>query len=187
MVKYMEEFIEIPGKVSADIEDRRIAIKGPKGEITKDFDDPRFNRIIKIEKVGEKIVLRTEDDHRKIKAMVGTIAAHINNMITGVTKGYSYTMKIVTTHFPITVTASGSDIQIKNFFGEKSSRHAKIVGQANVKIDKEQIEVLGIDIESVGQTAANIERACKVRGRDRRIFQDGIYIYSKALQTGEAI
>ena len=46
--------------------------------------------------------------------------------------------------------------------------------------NKVDVIVTGADIEKVGQTAANIERACRIRKRDRRVFQDGIYIVAKA-------
>ncbi|MEC7431143.1 MAG: 50S ribosomal protein L6, partial [Candidatus Thermoplasmatota archaeon] len=45
--------------------------------------------------------------------------------------------------------------------------------------NKTDVTVSGSDREKVGQTAANIERACKIKKRDRRVFQDGIYIVSK--------
>ncbi len=183
----MEEFVTIPEGVSVDIEEKKVVIRGPKGQLERDFDDPRFNHIIEMEKKDSKIIVKASEDKRLIKSLIGTMCAHMRNMMNGVTKGYSYTLKIVTTHFPITVSQAGNDIQIKNFFGEKSMRVAKLVGQTHVRIDKDSIELTGIDIESVSQTAANIELACKLRRRDRRIFQDGIYIYTKALQTGEAI
>ena len=47
------------------------------------------------------------------------------------------------------------------------------------EIDRDKIVVSGIDKEAVGQTAANIERCTTVKGRDRRVFQDGIYLLSK--------
>ena len=45
--------------------------------------------------------------------------------------------------------------------------------------EQDDVTVTGSDREKVGQTAANIERACKIKKRDRRVFQDGIYIVSK--------
>ena len=54
---------------------------------------------------------------------------------------------------------------------------------SDVKVEvKNKVDVIvtGADIEKVGQTAANIERACRIRKRDRRVFQDGIYIVAKA-------
>jgi large subunit ribosomal protein L6 len=48
-----------------------------------------------------------------------------------------------------------------------------------VEIKSENITVTGIDREKVGQTVANIERATKIRKRDIRVFQDGVYRTSK--------
>lgn len=183
----MEKKVNVPDNVNVHLEGLKISVKGSLGEITKDFDDPRFNKLVKIEKKDSEIRLVSLGDNKKINAVVGTIAAHIKNMILGTSIGFKYEMRILYTHFPITVSSSGSEIQIKNFFGEKGSRVAKIVGRTEIKIDKENIMLVGIDVEEVGQTAANIERACKLTGRDRRIFQDGIFITGRYLNTGEAI
>ena len=126
-----------------------------------------------------KLVVSTTSDKRKAIAMTGTVAAHLKNMVLGATDGYSYELKIVYTHFPITVTAKDGKIEVKNFLGEKGIRRVDIFGNVDVQIDKEMIKVVGANVEEVGQTSANIERSCKLKGRDRRIFQDGIYIIHK--------
>ena len=173
-----EKKLKVIDKVDVKIEHRNVIVKGPLGELRKSFDDPRFLDIeMKVED-GNFAVL-CHDDSRKINAMVGTIAAHAKNMMKGVTEGYVYELRIVFKHFPINVSAKGDEIQIKNFLGEKSVRTAQIIGKTDVKIDKESVIVKGINKEEVGQTAANIELACKLRNRDRRIFQDGIFIFNK--------
>ena len=72
---------------------------------------------------------------------------------------------------------------VTNLFGEKVPRVAKLPwspAEVEVKVmNKTDVIVKGIDKEKVGQTAANIERSCRIRNRDRRVFQDGIYITSK--------
>ncbi len=78
-------------------------------------------------------------------------------------------------------------IEVKNFLGEKGTRKTKVVGNCKVYIDKDVIKVEGVDVEEIGQTAANIERACKLKGRDRRIFQDGIFLSARKLQSGKEI
>ena len=177
----------MPPGVNADIMEKQVTINGPKGSLSMDFDDPRFNSLIDMTSGDGKIALKSTDDHRKISALCGAISAHINNMIKGVKSGYKYEMKIIFTHFPITITSSDDEIHIKNFLGEKGARIAKIVKGAEVHVDKEHIEIKGIDIEAVGQTAANIELACKIKKRDRRIFQDGIYLSGRFYGTGEKI
>lgn len=166
---------------------KKITIRGQKGEISRDFDDPRFNKSVEIKKEGNGIIVKSSAKNRKIKAFTGSISAHINNMITGVTAGFRYTMKIHHVHFPMNIAEKDGAVQIKNFLGEKGTRTAKIVGNNEVKIDKDEIIISGINIEDVGQTAANIERACKLSRNDRRIFIDGIYLSGKYLQTGEKL
>lgn len=171
--------IEIPQGIDISIDDKIIIVKGQKGHITRDFSDCRFKSVV-IEKNGNKIEVKAGNSAgRKHTAFIGSIAAHIKNMIKGVSKDYVYTMKIFYTHFPISVAVKDREVQIKNFLGEKGARIAKISGDAQVKIDKEIVTVSGINKEEVGQTAANIEKACKIKGRDRRVFQDGIYLHSK--------
>jgi len=111
--------------------------------------------------------------------MVGTLAAHISNMIVGVTKGYEYKMKVVYSHFPIQLKSASDELVINNFLGERKSRSAKVLDGAKIEIGKDEVMVKGIDKERVGQTMANIEQATRVRGFDIRVFQDGIYLVEK--------
>jgi large subunit ribosomal protein L6 len=100
-------------------------------------------------------------------------------MTVGVTTGFEYKMKIVYAHFPIKASPKGNTFVIENFLGEKSPRKAKILGTTKVTVKGDQVVLNGQDVELVGQTAANIERATKIKGFDPRIFQDGIYIVEK--------
>jgi len=177
-VVHVEEEVEIPQGVDVKIEGLKVTVKGPKGEITKDFSHARG---VIIRKEDNKVIVETYFADRKKKALVPTIAAHIENMITGVTKGYKYKLKIVYSHFPISVKVSGDKVVIENFLGEKAPRIAKIVKGARVRVEKDDVIVEGIDIEVVGQTAANIERATRIKGYDRRVFLDGIYIYERGV------
>ena len=100
-------------------------------------------------------------------------------MINGVTSGYTYKMKIVYSHFPITVKVEGNKVIIENFIGERSKRYAKIMPGANVEIKGDDVIITGIDKESGSQTAANIQQATKIKDKDPRVFMDGIYVYQK--------
>jgi len=178
----LRESIEIPSNVEVVVDNRKVTVKGPKGEVSRDFSHARE---IKISVEDNKVVLTTFFADRKTKAKFYAVAAHIRNMILGVTKGFRYWLKIVYAHYPISVKVEGDKVIIENFIGEKAPRIAKIVGKAKVKVMKTDVVVEGIDIEEVGQTAANIETATKIRGVDRRVFVDGIYIYKKEFMDGE--
>ena len=174
---HVQEVVEIPENVEVSVDGLKVTVKGPKGELIRDFSHAR-NVIIRVE--DNKVIVETFFANRRRKALVGTIASHIENMIRGVTKGYRYKLKIIYSHFPVTVQVDEKNrvVRIKNFLGEKADRIAKIVGDdVKVTVKGDDIIVEGIDIEHVGQTAANIELATKVKDKDRRVFVDGIYIY----------
>jgi large subunit ribosomal protein L6 len=170
----LREEIPIPEDLEVTI-NKEVTVKGPKGELKRKFKQGKVN--IRLE--DDKVVLETRFPKKKDKAMLGTIRSHINNMVLGLTEGFTYRMKIVYAHFPMTVKATQKKVTIENFLGERYPRTAKIVGDAEVKIQGDEVIVTGIHKEEVGQTMANIEQATKIRGRDPRVFQDGIYLVAK--------
>ncbi|MFH0936330.1 MAG: 50S ribosomal protein L6 [Candidatus Woesearchaeota archaeon] len=78
------------------------------------------------------------------------------------------------------VSIKENNIIINNFLGEKIPRKAKILPNVKVDIQGDIIVLESNNKESAGQTAANIEQATRITNRDRRIFQDGIFITEKA-------
>ena len=170
----IREEIEIPEGVEVIIDDE-ISVKGPNGETSRKFTYPN----VTIKKEDNLIVLETAFPKKKDKSMIGTTRAHLNNMITGVTDGFTYHMKIVYAHFPMTVKAQGDTVTIDNFIGERHPRSSKIVGNAKVQVKGDEVIITGVNKEDVGQTMANLEQATKIRGKDPRVFQDGIYLVSK--------
>jgi large subunit ribosomal protein L9e len=70
---------------------------------------------------GRKLKVEAWFGTRKTMAAIRTAISHINNLITGVTKGYRYKMRFVYAHFPInaSITAENDNIEIRNFLGEK--------------------------------------------------------------------
>ena len=87
---------------------------------------------------------------------------------------------MVYAHFPISVKTKGKEIHVENYFGERAARVSHIVGDATqVKVVGEDVIVQGPSLEDVSQTAANIEFSTKLKGKDQRVFLDGLYVYSK--------
>jgi large subunit ribosomal protein L6 len=171
----VEKTVEIPEGVDVKIDGRVITISGEKGTLTKDFS----HAPISIQKEENLIKIRTEWPRKKEAAIVGTVSSHIQNMIIGVTKGFTYKLKIVFSHFPISVKVEDKKVLIENFTGERSARIAKILGDAKVAVKSEDVIVQGINLEEVSQTAANIEQATRVKVKDPRVFLDGIYVYER--------
>lgn len=172
---YVRE-LTIPDDVTISVDGMRVEVSGPKGKVERSF---KTIRGIKIEKIGNKVRVSSEKERRKMKALVGTILAHIRNAIKGVKEGYTYKLRVVYSHFPITVKVEGDKVVIQNFLGETTPRVAKIVGGAKVEVKKREVIVSGIDKDEVAQTAGNIEQACRIVGKDRRRFMDGIYVVEK--------
>ena len=172
--------ITIPDGVNVSIDGTVFTVSKEGNSLSRDF---RHNRIT-VREGSDGIEVHCDLPRRKEKALCGTWAAHIRNMINGVDVGFVYRLKAVYSHFPMTIKVEGNKMTITNLFGEKVPRVAPLPwSPSEVKVEvqnKVDVIVSGADIEKVGQTAANIERSCRIRKRDRRVFQDGIYITSKA-------
>ncbi|MEE9593968.1 MAG: 50S ribosomal protein L6 [Candidatus Hydrothermarchaeales archaeon] len=171
----IEERIDIPSEVELTLEGDTITAKGEKGEITRSFSYPGLG----IRKEDSQILIEMDHPNKRQAALVGTIAAHIRNMIKGVSEGFVYKLKMVYSHFPMTTKVQENSINVENFLGEKIPRKTRIVGDTSVNVKGAEIDVSGCNIEDVGQTAANIEQLTKVKRRDPRVFQDGIYLIER--------
>ena len=169
--------IDIPAGVEVSLDDF-VNVTGPKGEVKRKLKMPG----ILLEKKDGKIVVSSKKSAKKEKKLVGTIKSHIKNMIDGVREPFLYNMQICSVHFPMSVIVEKKNnlLKIKNFFGETKERTAKLLEGVDVKIEGDILTVESCDIEKAGQTAANIEASTRVKKKDRRIFQDGIFIISKA-------
>lgn len=174
-----EEVVDIPSGVEIGIVGDDVVVAGKGVTLRRKLSHPRVQIVVE----GRQAKVRSEFPRRSEGALVGTFAAHLRNMIVGVTDGFTYEMKIVYSHFPVKAGVKGSEFVIENFLGEKFPRKTRIVGGTKVEVKGDQVVLTGPDVEAVGQTAANIEQATRIRGFDPRIFQDGIYITKKA---GEA-
>jgi large subunit ribosomal protein L6 len=172
----IKEEVSMPEGVEVVKEGHLIKVRGPKGEVSKKLAGPGIE--IKVEK--NSVLIISKKATKREKNIIYSIRSHIKNMITGVTEGYVYKLRTCPGHFPMNVSMEKEYFTIKNLFGEKTPRKIKVNPEVKIKIDGKDIYVEGIDKEQTSQTAANIEKLTRVNQRDRRIFQDGIYIVSKA-------
>lgn len=170
------EKIEVPSNVEVEVEGMRVSVRGPLGALERDFSHVD----VALRRESGRVVVEASWPDKKRAALVGTIAAHVKNMITGVTKGFTYKLKIIYAHFPMMVKAQKGRLVIENFGGERRPRVAKLRGDVRVDVGEDDIIVRGIDIQDVSQSAANIQQATKIRRKDPRVFLDGIYVYEKA-------
>ncbi|HJJ42588.1 MAG TPA: 50S ribosomal protein L6 [Methanocorpusculum sp.] len=172
----MTELIyEIPAGITVIKNGDLVTVKGSKGELTKKM----YHPAISVDVDENKVSIKSDSSRRSVYALQGTYKALLSVMANGVSNGYEYHMKIVFNHFPIQVKVQNDKVEIGNFLGEKQARYAKIVEGVKVKLQGDELILTGISRENIGNTAANIEQACKVRHRDPRVFQDGIYITSR--------
>ncbi len=176
----LEETIEIPEGVEVKLENGIFEITGKKGSSKKKMTNPKINTEIK----DKKITIGSKKATKREKKLIKSFKAHLVNMLRGVKEGYTYKLKICSSHFPMNVSVENNEFIIKNFIGEKTPRKMKLKEGVNVKVDGTEVIVESPDKELTGQTAADIENLTKRPGFDTRIFQDGIFIIDK---TGKMI
>jgi large subunit ribosomal protein L6 len=171
----LTEKIEIPEGVSCVYEDGMLKCR--KG----DLENSRKMNLLQTEiRVGNnEIVLHCERGSKNQHKILRSAVAHIKNLFSGLNEKFVYKLETCNVHFPMSLKLEKNELIVNNFLGEKVPRKAKILPGVEVELKGAKITVTSNDRESAGQTAANFEKATKLRGRDKRIFQDGIFIVEK--------
>ena len=171
--------VELPENVNASVQGNVLIVKGSKGELKRVVDNPRI--VMKVE--GKIVFLSLKlglKQSQRDKMHINSYQSHIKNMIDGVVHGYTAKVKVCSGHFPMTVSKDSSNkFAVKNFLGEKVPRTVNIKQGVKVEVQGDIITITGLDKEAVGQTAASLEQLTRITNRDRRIFQDGLYITKK--------
>lgn len=173
--------VEIPKDVQTKVEKGTVTVSKGDKNVSRTFK----SKLIELKKDNGTITIIVRPGNRKTNALMNTLSKHIKNMVEGVQSDYVYKLTIVYSHFPMNVQVKDNTMEISNFAGEKKTRVAKIVGQTKVQIKGKEIIISCPNKEHAGQTAANLEQGTKIVGKDRRVFQDGIYIIEKALKQGD--
>ncbi|MCX6695668.1 MAG: 50S ribosomal protein L6 [Candidatus Altiarchaeota archaeon] len=176
--KHVEVAIGVPEGVSVDVKERSITVSGKSGSISRTFTE---NFVHLVQKDG-KVLIQSKSarqPYKKQLAIVGTIRAHIRNMLKSAAEGVVYRMRIVYSHFPMRVSVSGDKVLISNFLGEKFPRSSKVLEGVKIDVKGNEVTLSGVSKENVSQTAANIEQITRIKNRDPRVFQDGVYIIEK--------
>lgn len=184
-IAFYKEEMEIPDGVKVTLDgNHHITVKGPNGKITKDFSHVRG---IKVSIEGKKINFSTNFPKSGTLALIKTIINLIKNLIIGVQTNYKYICKVCYSHFPCTVEVKPEkkEIHVVNFLGERAPRVTHYLDNVEVKVEGEDVILIGPDKETLGQTAANIQKCCRIRKKDPRVFQDGVYLYKR--QIGEEV
>jgi large subunit ribosomal protein L6 len=170
--------LALPKGVTVTVVGRRLTVKGPLGTVERPFPGD----VLGLTATGGSLTLdlKLPAERRQHRALLRTWAAHLANLGGGLTRGVEARLKVVAAHFPMKVSVKGDELVIENFLGEKYPRSTKLVPGTTAAVEGEFVRVSGFDVEQVGQSAANIERATRIRDYDPRVFQDGIYLIERA-------
>ncbi|MCL2038119.1 50S ribosomal protein L6 [Candidatus Saccharibacteria bacterium] len=144
--------IALPAGVTITVEPDFITVKGPKGEL-KQFTLPEVD--VKVD--GDQIVVTRKSDEKIAKSRHGLMRSLLNNMVVGVSKGFEKKLEINGVGFRLN---SKGPQEIEMALGFSHPVNYKAPAGVELKVDKMNLTVSGIDKQQVGQTAAEI-RALK--------------------------
>ncbi|KAF6259553.1 ribosomal protein L9 component of cytosolic 80S ribosome and 60S large subunit [Scenedesmus sp. NREL 46B-D3] len=173
--------VTIPEGVQIEVKARAVRVKGPRGTLQRDFKHLAVDMYLFEEEGEKKLKVECHFSKKKRLAAIRTACSHVQNLITGVTKGFEYKMRLVYAHFPINV----------NIEDKAAKRVRNVVMLPGVTIKrsdnvKDELILHGNDIENVSRSTALIHQQCLVKNKDIRKFLDGIYVSESGLLTKEA-
>ncbi len=172
MKKKFTDQTKIPEGISCELSGS--IIKCTKGSLNASREIT--NPLIKAKLDGDNLILSCEKGNKNEFKSIKSLIAHMENIFSGLEKPFVYRLEACNVHFPMTLKVESDKLVISNFLGEKTPRFAKILPGVTVEAKGQKITISSVEKEAAGQTAANLEKATRIRNRDRRIFQDGIFI-----------
>ncbi|HSW85735.1 MAG TPA: 50S ribosomal protein L6 [Candidatus Saccharimonadales bacterium] len=171
--------IPIPSGVTVNLTDDEITISGSKGNL-KQFTMPG----ILVKQEGNELVVSRANDEPKIRAKHGLMRALLNNMINGVSQGFSKKLEISGVGYR--VNAQGSDLKLNLGFSHDVIYKVPAGVTASIEQNTNSITVSGISRQQVGQVAAEIRALKKPEPyKGKGIKYEGERIIRKSGKSGK--
>ncbi len=171
--------IPVPGGVDITVTDRRVTVKGPKGTLER-----QLPGTITVRQDGDTLLVERPDDERQTRAMHGLVRSLVNNMVVGVTDGFTKELEIIGVGYR--ATAKGPEaLDLALGF----SHPVVVNAPAGITFEvpaPNRIAVKGSDKELVGQVAADIRKLRKpepYKGKGVRYL--GEHVVRKAGKSGK--
>lgn len=140
--------VVVPQGVTVKVEGRRISVKGPKGEL-----DRSVHPEISVAVDGEQIKVTRPSDEKRHRALHGLTRSLVNNMVEGVTRGFTKRLEIHGVGYKAEATAKG----VRLVVGYSHPVDYTAPPGVSIKVENPTtIQVEGVDKEAVGQVAAEI-------------------------------
>ena len=150
MSRVGKEPVVLPDGVDFKVDGAHVTVKGPKGTLERDFSD-----LMSFTVEDGTVVVVPADDERETRALHGLSRALLNNMVVGVTEGYSRELQTVGVGYRANLQGRKLELAV----GFSHPVHIEAPDGVDFEVpDPTKIIVSGIDKEAVGQTAANIRR-----------------------------
>lgn len=163
--------ITLPSGVEAAFDSNVLTVKGPKGSLSRSV---KKEVGVKIE--DNAIVLSPVKENDQTRALWGTYAAHANNMVQGVTEGFTKTLEVEGVGYRAEMKGDSLVLSV----GFSHQVELKIPEGLSCTVEKNVITVTGIDKDAVGQFAANIKKVKKPEPyKGKGIRYQGEYIIRK--------
>ena len=170
--------VSIPSGVEAKIDGQHVEVKGPKGTLSLDVPEP-----ITVVLEGSEIKVSRPDDNRRSRALHGLSRSLINNMVIGVSEGYTIKMEIFGVGYRVQAKGKGLEFSL----GYSHTIPIEPPEGVTFAVDgTTKFSISGIDKQKVGQIAANIRRLRKdAPYKGKGIRYEGEQIRRKVGKTGK--
>jgi len=172
MSRIGKKSVPVPAGVTATVEGRTLSVKGPKGTLSLAMADD-----IAYDVQSDGISVQPANDTKRARAFWGMQRTLVQNLVTGVTQGFS--KKLVITGVGYRAAAQGKNLRLQ--LGYSHDVNIDVPDGLEVKTpDATTVEISGSDKQKVGQLAAEIRRWRKPEPyKGKGIKYDGEFIFRK--------